>query len=566
MTIFIEISLILAVAALIAALMRVLRQPLIIGYILTGLIVGPYALDAVQNPEGLEVFSQFGISLLLFIVGLNLSPKVIKEVGKVAAITGVGQVLFTSSICFIVCIILGFTYIEAAYIAVALTFSSTIIVLKLLSDRGDLEKLYGKISVGFLLIQDIIATLILILISAFSLGSSVSEVTIQLLWKGAAITIVLYLVIKLIFPLITRFFAKSQEFLFLFSIAWGMGLASIFTLIGFSMEIGALIAGVCLALFPYNYEIAAKMRPLRDFFIILFFILLGFHLSFESISQVIVPAILLSVFVLIGNPLIVMFLMKFLGYNKKVGFYSGLTVAQISEFSIILVGVGYKVGHINETITSLVTVIGLVTIAASSYLITFADKLYPVLIPYLKFFSANKPTNQAKAFENYDIVLLGYNRIGYDFLEAFRKLKKSFLVVDYDPEVINRLINAGIPNKYGDAGDPEFVDDINLVELKMMVSTIPDYELNASLIRKTRDVNKDCVIIVVSHHINDTYMLYSLGAHYVVMPHFLGGKYASALVYKNQFDIEKFTVDKERHINNLRKRISLGHEHPTIST
>lgn len=564
MTTFIEISLILAVAALISAVMRMLKQPLIIGYIITGLIVGPYALDLVQNPDSLELFSQFGISLLLFIVGLNLSPRVIKEVGKVATITGVGQVVFTSTIGFILCILLGFTYIEGAYIAVALTFSSTIIVLKLLSDKGDLEKLYGKISVGFLLIQDIIATLILILISAFSLGSNISEVVFQLLWKGATITVILFLIIKFVFPLITKFFAKSQEFLFLFSIAWGMGLASIFSIIGFSMEIGALIAGICLALFPYNFEIAAKMRPLRDFFIILFFILLGIHLTFESVGQVIVPAIVLSTFVLIGNPLIMMFLMKLLGYNKKVGFYSGLTVAQISEFSIILVGVGYKVGHIDSTITSLVTVVGLVTIAASSYLITFADRLYPILIPYLKFFSAEKQTNKKVAFENYDIVLFGYNRIGYDFLQVFLKLKKSYLVVDYDPEVINRLINAGIPNKYGDAGDPEFIDDINFVELKMMVSTIPDYELNASLIRKVREVNKDCVLIVVSHHINDTYMLYSLGASYVVMPHFLGAKYASALVYKNQFDLEKFTEDKEKHINNLRKRISLGHEHPEI--
>ena len=566
MTTFIEISLILAVAALISALMRVLKQPLIIGYIITGLIVGPYAFDLIKDPGSLEVFSQFGISLLLFIVGLNLSPRVIKEVGKVAAITGISQVVVTTTIGFGICLLLGFTYVEAIYVAVALTFSSTIIVLKLLSDKGDLEKLYGKISVGFLLIQDVIATIILILISSFSLGSSVSEVVIQLLWKGALITAVLFIIIKFIFPVVTKFFAKSQEFLFLFSLAWGMGLASIFAVIGFSMEIGALVAGICLALFPYNFEIAAKMRPLRDFFIIMFFIMLGSHLSFDSISQVVVPAIIFSLYVLIGNPLIMMFLMKLLGFNKKVGFYAGLTVAQISEFSIILVGVGQKVGHVDTTITSLITLVGLITIAASSYLITFSDKLYPVLIPYLKFFSASRASNKTVAFENYDVVLFGYNRIGFDFLEVFKKLNRPYLVVDYDPEVIAKLTRAGIKNKYGDAGDPDFIDDINLVELKMAVSTIPDYEINANLIRKIREVNQRAIILVVSHHITDTYMLYSLGASYVVMPHFLGGKYASALVYKNQFDMEKFAEEKDRHINNLRRRISMGQEHPHIST
>jgi hypothetical protein len=261
-----------------------------------------------------------------------------------------------------------------------------------------------------------------------------------------------------------------------------------------------------------------------------------------------------------------MFLMKLLGYNKKVGFYAGLTVAQISEFSIILVGVGQKVGHIDTTITSLVTLVGLVTIAASSYLITFSDKLYPVLIPYLKFFSAERTSNKKVAFENYDVVLFGYNRIGFDFLEVFKKLNNSYLVIDYDPEVITKLTNAGIKNKYGDAGDPDFVDDINLVELKMAVSTIPDYEISADLIRKIREVNQRAIIIVVSHHITDTFMLYSLGASYVVMPHFLGGKYASALVYKNQFDMEKFAEEKVRHINNLQRRISLGQDHPRIST
>ncbi len=566
MTTFIEISLILAFAAAVSAVMRGLRQPLIIGYIITGLIVGPYAFDLIKNPENLEIFSQFGISLLLFIVGLNLSPRIIKEVGRVAAITGVGQVVFTSAIGFGICLLLGFTHVEAVYIAVALTFSSTIIVLKLLSDKGDLEKLYGKISVGFLLIQDVIATAILIFISAFSLGSSTSEVLVQLLWKGFLIVAVLFLIIKFVFPFITKFFAKSQEFLFLFSLAWGMGLASIFATIGFSLEIGALVAGICLALFPYNFEIAAKMRPLRDFFIIIFFIALGSHLTLDSINQVIVPAIVFSLFVLVGNPLIMMFLMKTLGYNKKVGFYAGLTVAQISEFSIILVGVGQKMGHIDQRITSLVTMVGLITIAASSYLITFSDKLYPVLIPYLKFFSAENKANKAMNFENYDLVLFGYNRIGFDFLEVFKKLNKSHLVIDYDPEVITKLTNAGIKNKYGDAGDPEFIDDINLAELKMAISTIPDYELNASLIRKIRSVNSDCVILVVSHHITDTYQLYELGASYVVMPHFLGGKYASALVYKNQFDLEKYSEDKEKHINNLKKRTDLGQDHPRIST
>lgn len=563
MTTFLEIALILSIAAIISALMRLFKQPLIIGYILTGLIVGPQVFDVIKSPKTLQVFSEFGITLLLFMVGLNLRPTVIREVGRVASITGLGQVIFTSSIGYLICLALGFGAMASLYIAIALTFSSTIIILKLLSDKGDLQKLYGKISVGFLLVQDIVATIILILISSFSLGSNVQEIAISLLIRGAFIAITLFLIIKFVFPRLTAFFAKSQELLFLFSIAWGMGIAALFSALGFSIEIGALIAGVCLALFPYAYEIDAKMRPLRDFFLVLFFILLGTQMTIDTIGQIALPAILLSAFVLIGNPILLMIVMKFLGFNKRVSFYAGLTVAQISEFSIILVGVGEKNGHITPEITSLVTLIGLITIAISSYMIIYSERIFEVLSPYLKFFDGNGGKSKESEIDgNYDVVLFGYNRIGFDFLESLKKFNDNFIVVDYDPEVIEKLNSMQIPNKYGDAGDADFVDDFNLESLKMVISTVPDYHINAFLIKKICKVNPNAVIIVISHHIRDSYMLYSIGASYVVMPHFLGGKYASALVLKNKFDHRAFESEKEKHLKHLQVRMSMGHDHP----
>ena len=284
MTIFIEISIIVIIATLVSLVVKFFKQPLIVGYIATGIIVGPYVLNILQARDEMELFSKIGIPLLLFIVGLTLNPDVMREVGKASFITGIGQVLFTSVIGYFIVRSLGFGTVPSAYIAVALTFSSTIIILKLLSDRGDLGKLYGKISIGFLLVQDIVATILLLVITVVGVTAiipsgnlshlAVVEI-ITLLGKGALVSVFLYFVSKYVLPGIARFIAGSQEVLFIFSLAWGLGMSVFFYTIGFSIEIGALIAGVTLAASPFAYEISARMKPLRDFFIMLFFVLLG---------------------------------------------------------------------------------------------------------------------------------------------------------------------------------------------------------------------------------------------------------------------------------------------------
>jgi len=562
--VFVEISVILIIATMVAGVMRILKQPMIIGYIIAGLLLSPFFLNVIKSTDAISIFSQMGVTFLLFIVGLNLSPRVIKEVGKVSLVTGVGQVLFTSIIGYFISRTLGFSVITSLYIAVALTFSSTIIIMKLLSDKNDLDKLYGKISIGFLLVQDLIAIIILIFISSFSSGSSMANSLLLLFGKGVILIILMVIISLYILPRLSEFFARSQEFLFLFSIAWGLGLATLFYLIGFSIEIGALIAGITLSVSPYHYEISSKMRPLRDFFIILFFILLGSQLTFGNINQYIIPIIVFSIFILIGNPLIVLILMGLLGYSKRAGFLAGLTVAQISEFSLILIVMGIKVGHLNQDILSLVTIIGLITIAGSTYFIMYSDKIYPYIEDYLSIFERRGDKKKGNKGNVYDLILFGYNRIGFDFLESFKKLKKRFLVVDYNPDVVEDLIKKKINCEYGDVGDIEFLNSLKLKNVKMVVSTVPDFETNILLIRKIRSVNKNAIIIVISHQIEEADVLYKTGATYVVLPHFLGGKYAAMLINKHGLDLKKFNEERDRHIIHLKKRKMMGHSHPYV--
>lgn len=561
--IFIEVALIIVLAAIISGFMKLLKQPMIIGYIVTGLLISPYIQESASSMETITAFSQMGVALLLFIVGLNLSPKVIKEVGKVSLITGLGQVFFTFIIGFLISRLLGITSTASFYIAITLTFSSTIIIMKLLSDKKDFETLYGKISIGLLIVQDIIAIMLLVIISSFSNSINVLDVAILTIVKGVLLIGSLVLLSIYVMPKAYKFFAASQEFLFLFSIGWGLGLAALFNYFGFRIEMGALIAGVTLSFSPYHYEISSKMKPLRDFFLIIFFILLGSQMPISNLQQFLYPALILSSFVLVGKPMIVMTIMGLLGHSKRNGFLTGLNMAQISEFSIILIMMGISAGHIQKEMLSLVTMVGLITIAGSTYFIMYSNKIYLPLSKILGVFEMKKKVRKDKfEGESYEALLFGYNRIGYDLLEALKKKDIDFMVVDYNPQTIQDLNRKGIKCKYGDAEDPEFYNEISLKKTKIILSTIPNFETNLLIITKAKEANSKTIRIVIAHQLEEANKLYQAGATYVLMPHFLGGQYTSMMINKYGLEVSKFLEERKKQIEYLKKRKRLGHEHP----
>ncbi len=564
LNIFLQMSLALLVVLAVSLVVRLLKQPLIIGYILSGILIGPFFLDLLSQNETISTFSEFGIAFLLFIVGLHLSPKVVKEVGKISLITGIGQVVFTSLIGYLIAIWLGFPPLTSLYIAIALTFSSTIIIMKLLSDKDSLDKLYGKISIGFLLVQDLIAIIILIVVSSFSSGMDIASLITSNLLKVALILLILLPLSYFILPRLSSFFAKSQEFLFLFAITFGLGFASLFYYAGLSIEVGALIAGIMLSISPYSYEVSSKLKPLRDFFIISFFVLLGSQMIFGEISNLIVPAIIFSLFILIGNPLIVIILMGIFGYSKNTGFMAGLTVAQISEFSLILVALGVKVGHLSSEILSFITIIGLITIAGSTYLIMYSEKIYPYLSKYLSIFEKKKIKENKVIEKEYDCILFGENRIGFSIMKTFTSLRKNYLIVDFNPERVKKLSSKGIRCIYGDVSNTEFLDRLRIDKIKLVVSTIPDTETNLILIHKIRDKNKNSVVIVTARQISETFELYKTGADYVILPHFLGGEYTARIIEKAGTNKKIYREEKKKQLKDLKERLREGHEHPKV--
>ncbi len=562
-SIFIQLSVIILIAVGISFIVRIFKQPLILGYIITGILVSKYFLNLVGSIQNVETFAKMGVAVLLFMVGLNLDPKVIKEVGKTAILTGLGQIIFTFSLGFLIVRLLGFSSVTAAYISIALTFSSTIIIMKLLTDKGDISTLYGKIATGFLIVQDFVAILILMFVSAFNKSAvSFSSAALQKVSIGVGLISGLFLLSLLLLRPTTKLIARSQELLLLFSIAWTFALGSLFDYFGFSIEIGALLAGITLSISPYKYEIGAKMKPLRDFFLLIFFILLGTQLTFTNFNTALVPIIVLSVFVLIGNPIIVMIILGYLGYTKRTGLLAGLTVSQISEFSFILITLGISVGHLSPGVLSLVTVVGLLTMTVSSYTILNNNRLYSALSERLRIFERRGVKVDESKFhrdKDYEIILFGYNRIGYSLRKAFKSSKKSFLVVDNNPDTIAKLVNLGIDCRYGDAEDPELLPELPLKEAKIIFSTIPNTETNLLLIDEIKKINKKAILIVVSHQIDEALRLYEAGATYVLTPHFVGGEHAADLISDFGFSRDKYEKEGVMHAKDLVERKKEGH-------
>lgn len=562
MSLFLELAIIVCIATLLGLLMKALRQPILIGYIIAGLITGPYLLNIVTSPQTIEIFSSIGVALLLFVVGLHLNPKTIKEVGKISLIIGLGQAIFASSLGFLISLLFGFNIIISLYIGVALIFSSTIILMKIITDKGDLDRLYGKICIGFIIVQDIIAVLALMIISSMNQGSIVLTNLLFKFGTGLILILVVFFLGMFLLPKVTKLFAKSQELLMLFSISWALILAGIFFRLDFSMEVGAFLAGITLSMSPYRFEISSKMRPLRDFFIVLFFIFLGNQMVFTNISQYILPIFGFSLLILIGNPFIVMVLMGILGYTKKTGFQTGLTGSQISEFSLIFIALGVRTGHLTTDILSLITAVALITMAGSSYMNVFSEKIYPKLQKYLSIFEKSKIKEKTHDITSnkLDVILFGYDKAGSDLVKYFKEKKVNYLVVDYDPTLIHRLEKKKINCIYGDVTNQEFLNDINFNNCKMIISTITSFDANMLILRRAKNKNSKIVTIVLSHNVDYTFELYKAGATYVVMPHLVGGKYVSELIDKHKFNRNKYLEEKFSNIRDLTYREELRHQ------
>ncbi len=544
---FFEIGLILIIAAFFSLVVFRFRQPLILGYMITGILVGPGVFALTTNTEVFELMSQIGVAFLLFTVGLGLNWRSFKDVSGISLATGLGQVLFTSVIGLMIGLLLGFNLVSSIYLAIAFSFASTIIIVKLLMDKEDIDTLYGRISVGILLVQDFIAMLLLLGLAAVTGGATIKQALVSVVLKSLIIVPILWFISSRFIPKLLSYVARSQEMLFIFSIAWCFLIAGILVMFGFGIELGALIAGITLSGTVYHREINARVRPLRDFFLIIFFIVLGTRLGFDQGGALLLPTIMFSLFILIGHPIIVLLIMRGLGYHPRTGFLAGTTVAQISEFSFILIAAGMMAGHIGGNLLALTTAVGLVTMAVSSYMIDDNERIYKFLSPLFRPLEPRQTlaAERKKSYPTAKVLLFGYHPIGEVLLGAVRELKQSYLIVDFDPRVIQHLAELGEPHVYGDVGDELFLEQIESHKTKMIISTIPDVTVSTTLLMYLKSKRYEGVVIVSVHTQEEAVVCYDLKADYVIIPNYLSGKKFSEILKGNRTRKHAWEIDRK---------------------
>jgi Kef-type K+ transport system membrane component KefB/voltage-gated potassium channel Kch len=557
--IFLDLTVIIVIASVFSLIFRFFRQPEILAYILTGIAIASIPFFSHPNREFMQTLSDLGVTLLLFMVGLEIRISELMSLGKTLIISSIAQILGTFGLGFLISIIFGFNPLTCFYIATALTFSSTIIVVKLISDQREMHSLHAKFSLGILLFQDLAAIFILMFLSGFSLetGGLISFLNLGLIVVKAVLLFagIIFLSRK-VFPKLVEFIAKSPETLFLASLAWVFGLAAIVSskYVGFSIEIGGFLAGIALANTLVSYQIIAKAKILRDFFIVIFFVLLGLQMSFNNIALVIFPAIILSLFVLFVKPFIVMLIFSVLGYRKRTTFLTGVALSQVSEFSLILIFLGFSLKHIDQTIVSLITLVGLITFATSTYGISHWKNLYKRIAPNLEFLE-RKNLKKELSFETDGsleeikdhVVVVGGDQMGESIVEALEDKGKEVIVVDFDPNMIKKYMDRRVHRLFGDISDLDIQQRAKLDDAKLVISTIPDIQDNLLLLKELKHENRRAKIVAMALEGKDAKLLYKEGADYVILPHLAGGRQIAKIIIDDDLGTIEELKNKDKN-------------------
>ena len=499
---FARIALLLTIAAAAGVLAFRARQPTMVAFLLVGILVGPSVLGWVAPTGEVHLLAEIGIAVLLFVVGLKLDINLVRQLGPVALIAGIGQMALTAGLGFGLALLLGLGTTASIFLGIALAFSSTIVIVKLLSDQREIDALHGRIAMGILILQDIAVVVAMMAIGSWTEDAASPWQTVALVaGKLAGAALVVALLMRYVLPRLLAVLAQSQELLLVFALAWGIAMAALAEALGFTQEVGAFLAGFALASTPYREAISTRLTSIRDFLLLFFFVNLGAQVDLASIGDAVGPAIAFTLFVLLGKPLIVMAVLAWLGYRRRTNLLTGVTLAQISEFSIIFIAMGAQLGQADEETLGLVTLVGLLTIPLSAILIINSDALFRRLDPWLGLFERSKPEREL-AFGPRpdgcatDALVFGLGRYGSRLLAELQQEGVHVTGVDFDPEAVRALQADGVDARFGDAEDPHLLAALPLDETRSVVSTLPSVDANLGLIDGLRRHGYDGPITV----------------------------------------------------------------------
>ncbi len=515
----IQLGILIIIATVLAILSRLIKQPPLVAYLITGLILGSVGSGIAATGELLKVASEIGIILLLFMAGLEINLERVKKVLKMTLVIGFGQIILMSIGFFLIALkIFGYGTLTSVYIGIALTLSSTIVVIKTLADRKETEALHGQILIGVMILQDIFVMGALTILTNLGGNVNFGLNLLLIVLKATFVALTLYLISRLLLAKIFDEIAKSIELIFLAGLAWCFVGVNIAWLVDFSIEIGAFLAGFAIANLPFAFEIEDKARSLRDFGLLLFFAYVGSQVQLTKellLSAQTITFVILEIF---GTFLIIAVISSFLGLKRKHGFFVSSIPCQVSEFALVLVAIGFQLGHINNKVLSLITTIVIITIILSSAILANLNWLFKKIESYFKIYEWRCKGKKYKDIQlKKHVVVFGLGGLGENIVKHFLKKKKQVVVVDWHPSKIKLAKKHGFYMIYADAGDPDVWEEVNIKEAVLVVSTIgANIEDDLNLGRWIRKNHPEIVSIAETNVPEEVPMLKKAGYDFVL--------------------------------------------------
>lgn len=523
--IFLQFAVVLSLASLFGFVVLKLKLPLVVAYLMAGVCLSVVSIFDLNHTGIFSFLPEIGIAFVLFLIGMELDLREIKALGKPIILASLGQIILSSLAGFAIAGALGFSVAESLFLGLGLSFSSTVVVIKMLLEKRDLTSLYGKLAIGILLLEDLVAIIVLMGISVgssmFHLGLQNSLPFVTFALKAVGLFFLTFILSKYVLERVFDAVAKSVELLFLTALTWCFIFTALAIVSGFSVVIGAFLAGVALASSPYHLQIQGKIKPLRDFFVTLFFVYLGTEAKVADLVAHPIAIIVLAVYALTIKPIIYLAILGIFGFRKHTMFQTSLNLSQVSEFSLVMLLVGFKAGLVSQSTLSVMAAVGVLSIVFSSIMVSQSKRIYLWLMPLIRFFESKKShfMEQELAEELSDhIIVIGAHRVGEPVINFLRKQKIPFLVVDFNPHTVGQLREQGINVVFGDISDPEIIDNIKLEKAKLVISTIITMPDNEMLLEEFHRRKIQAKIVVRATDNIHAKALKDLGADYVILP------------------------------------------------
>ncbi len=527
-----DVGFCIVTATAMAYLARLVRQPLLLAYIAAGVLIGPVGLGQVTDPESIRTLAELGLAFLLFIVGLEIDLKKLIASGKLAVVTTLIQVAGSAVLGGWAATLLGYGGLAAGYVGAAVAFSSTLIVVKSLSDRSELDTIAGRTTLAILLVQDVLAIVVLAVQPNLGGGGEASSPLAAMgisVVKGLVLVGGTLLASRFLLPPLFRWVAMFPEIVLVSAVSWCLLVCYAAIQAGFSAPMGALLAGVCISAFPYSLEVVAKIRTLRDFFVTLFFVSLGLLLVVPS-AKLLAAALILSGLVIASRFLTILPALRLFGFDNRVSLLSSIHLSQTSEFGlvILLIGASDSYRHVGDEVVSLVVMILVITAVLSTYLVQHGHRISTVLVRRASGTPLEDPhSRKARTGERTGapIVLVGCFRVASSLVHGLLQAGLPFKVIDFNPHVHRELEKLGVPCTYGDISHLDTLEHAGVREARVLVSSIPDDFLRGTSNRKLLDalkrLNPRAVTIVTAESVPAALELYEAGADYVLLPRLL---------------------------------------------